>query len=746
MEGLNTIPDTEPDNALILGTALHTGIEEGVEKALDFYQSSFPILTDDHVNEMMKLEAMIPKAKALLPPGGAFELPIGNADFIGFMDYLWPAGWMNTRHPSNYWGEDVQVFDLYDFKYSNNAKSYAVSGQLHEYKYWYELTHPGHRIRNMYFLIVPKVKIRQKKTETIQQFRDRLQDALKDAEPSLLPVQYDPMKIVDFLTGTKHMVEATDFPKNPNHFCGWCEYQEYCEKGWDYMLLPKNERRNLNATKKKVVWLYGAPFSGKTFFANQFPDPLMLNTDGNIKFVDAPYIAIRDTVTVEGRLTKRQLAWEVFSDAVTELEKKQNDFKTIVVDLLEDTYEACRVYICDRQGWKHESDDSFRAWDMVTSEFLNTVKRLVNLDYENIILISHEDRSRDLTRKSGDKISSIRPNLREKVANKVAGMVDLVARIVADDNDRVLSFKASEVIFGGGRLTVHNKEIPLDYEAFCEVYEEANQKAAGAMKHGGNTPATPAPETGDSGEQKPTRRGRKPKEEETPAPNPEDVEDAERAAAGDPDGTWTPGGGEADDSDPMGQTEPKALPKCPDGERIFKQFNDSKGEIPLCPNIDAGHCCHKEGGPDACPLWDRPKDTEPAPKMDVNPPGAPGRSVNPMKIDPCPCVISLKDGSVHTLFEFRHFLELVEDCMGYDAAKWLRTHVEQAEKAADYTQAKVDTDLTAYESDLESNRRAFQDIQAEAAAITQVLQGKRADRQKIAHSVREIGKIISNQL
>ena len=384
VEGLNTIPDTEPDNALILGTALHTGIEEGVEKALDFYQSSFPILTDDHVNEMMKLEAMIPKAKALLPPGGAFELPIGNADFIGFMDYLWPAGWMNTRHPSNYWGEDVQVFDLYDFKYSNNAKSYAVSGQLHEYKYWYELTHPGHRIRNMYFLIVPKVKIRQKKTETIQQFRDRLQDALKDAEPSLLPVQYDPMKIVDFLTGTKHMVEATDFPKNPNHFCGWCEYQEYCEKGWDYMLLPKNERRNLNATKKKVVWLYGAPFSGKTFFANQFPDPLMLNTDGNIKFVDAPYIAIRDTVTVEGRLTKRQLAWEVFSDAVTELEKKQNDFKTIVVDLLEDTYEACRVYICDRQGWKHESDDSFRAWDMVTSEFLNTVKRLVNLDYENI--------------------------------------------------------------------------------------------------------------------------------------------------------------------------------------------------------------------------------------------------------------------------------------------------------------------------------------------------------------------------
>lgn len=148
------------------------------------------------------------------------------------MDYLVPVKGSVWGDHLNEYGkyalavEEHKYFDLYDFKYSNNAKSYAVSGQLHEYKYWYELTHPGHRIRNMYFLIVPKVKIRQKKTETLQQFRGRLQDTLKDAEPSLMPVQYDPLKVVDFLTDTKHMVEATEFPKNPNHFCGWCEYAE----------------------------------------------------------------------------------------------------------------------------------------------------------------------------------------------------------------------------------------------------------------------------------------------------------------------------------------------------------------------------------------------------------------------------------------------------------------------------------------------------------------------------------------
>ena len=373
------------------------------------------------------------------------------------------------------------------------------------------------------------------------------------------------------------------------------------------MLLPKNERRDLNATKKKVIWVYGAPFSGKTFFANAFPDPLMLNTDGNIKFVDAPYIAIRDTVTVEGRITKRQLAWEVFTDTVLELEKKQNDFKTIVVDLLEDTYEACRVYICDRQGWKHESDDSFRAWDMVTSEFLNTLKRLVNMDYENIILISHEDRSRDLTRKSGDKISSIRPNLREKVANKVAGMVDLVARIVADDDERVLSFKTSEVIFGGGRLNVRNKEIPLSYANFCELYEEANQKAAGAVQRGGDVVTTPAPEKADSGEQRTGRKARKAKAEEAPAP-------AEVPVT--PEGENPPWEG---DEEPEEQTGPVEYPACPDADRIMKQHEDNP-EIPLCKCLTNAGCCTKEGGPDGCPLWDRPKAEEPAPKMDVNPP------------------------------------------------------------------------------------------------------------------------------
>lgn len=240
------------------------------------------------------------------------------------------------------------------------------------------------------------------------------------------------------------------------------------------MELPKNERRNINKITTKKIWTYAPPFAGKTTLANKFPDPLFLNTDGNINSFDAPYIRIRDVVTMNGRMMNKTFAWQVFKDTITELEKKENDFKTIVVDLLEDTYEYCRLYCYDKLGIEHESDSSFKAWDYVRTEFLSTLKRLMNLDYENIILLSHEDTTKDITKKSGDKVTTIKPNLNDKTALKIAGMVDVVCRIVVDGDNRKLSFKTDEVVFGGGRLGITETEIPLEYNALMQVYENAN--------------------------------------------------------------------------------------------------------------------------------------------------------------------------------------------------------------------------------------------------------------------------------
>jgi len=85
-------------------------------------------------------------------------------------------------------------------------------------------------------------------------------------------------------------------------------------------MLPENKKRDVQTSKKVKLYLYGSPMSGKTTFANQFPDVLMLNTDGNIQYVDSPYIAIRDQITMNGRIKNTKYAWEVFKEAESEVQ------------------------------------------------------------------------------------------------------------------------------------------------------------------------------------------------------------------------------------------------------------------------------------------------------------------------------------------------------------------------------------------------------------------------------------------
>lgn len=467
---IEVLESDDPANPLKVGTALHKGIEEDTQTAIHEYFMSYPVITDNHINEAIKLEYWIPKVKELLPEG-LHEVNMRSDWYEGTMDLLVPC----TKH-------DLELkhgqFDLYDFKYSNNQKHYMESRQLHVYKYFCEKI-LGKRIRKMFFVFVPKVNVKQKKTETLEDFRRRLKAELQNAgEVQPKEVIYDPQKVIEFFETCVKIQYVKEYKKEFSYLCNWCEYNNFCQKGIEYMILPSTERRQVGQTTKRKLWIYGGAFSGKTTFMDKAPNPLNLNTDGNIQFVTMPYLPIKDTY--EGR--QKVLAWQVFKNTIDELEKKNNEFKTIIVDLLEDTYESCRLYVYDQMGITHESDD-MRSWDKVTVEFLSTIRKLMNLDYENIVLISHEDTTKDIMKRGGDKLTAIKPNIREKVANKVAGMVDIVARVVVDGDDRTLEFKSDAVVFGGGRLKGINKtSIPLDWDALIKVYEEANAMSFGDKK------------------------------------------------------------------------------------------------------------------------------------------------------------------------------------------------------------------------------------------------------------------------
>ena len=99
----------------------------------------------------------------------------------------------------------------------------------------------------------------------------------------------------------------------------------------------------------------------------------------------------------------------------------------------------------------------------------------MNLPYD-IVLLSHEDTSKDITKRNGENITSIKPNLTDKVSNKIAGMVALVSRAVCEDGKYTLQVKTDEVVFGGGRLGVNNVIVPLEWNEVVKLFDNKNTK------------------------------------------------------------------------------------------------------------------------------------------------------------------------------------------------------------------------------------------------------------------------------
>ena len=127
IDKLKTYDDYDPLSPLTLGTALHKGIETSLKDAIQEYYNSYPIISDKHIEEAIKLENLIPKVKQILEteyPGGKHEVKIETPEFIGYIDYLYPIS--------------DGTYGIIDFKYSNSVDRYMESKQLHVYKYYAE--------------------------------------------------------------------------------------------------------------------------------------------------------------------------------------------------------------------------------------------------------------------------------------------------------------------------------------------------------------------------------------------------------------------------------------------------------------------------------------------------------------------------------------------------------------------------------------------------------------------------------
>lgn len=462
IDGLETVFDCEPQNALVLGTAMHECVELGVDRAVEHYIAQYPVITDAIIDETIKLKCLGQKLIDVVYDWGEpiFEIECFYKGFLGYIDALVP-------------GPEEHEWVLFDFKYSNNTEKYAASPQLSIYKWLFEHVYPDEKIIAAAYICVPKTQIRQKKTEDQYQFRQRLLSTLDTMKPQQVWVDIDNSAAAfELYADAIEMLQADDFPKVPTKLCDWCDYQEFCEKGNDMLVLPKNERRAKEPITKPDMWIYADSYVGKSTFVDHMDNVLFINTDGNISNITSPYILIADELHQEGRITSKTLAWENFISVIDQLERHDNTFEVVALDLVEDLYEHCRTYVFNQLGIKHESDAGYsKGWDIVSTEFLRQMKRLKTLGYQ-VIYISKEVVT-EITYASGAKVSTFKPNIRDKIANVLAGTVTLTLRAYMDERGRYLNLRKAENIFGGGRIDFKRDTCALDVQAFADALAEA---------------------------------------------------------------------------------------------------------------------------------------------------------------------------------------------------------------------------------------------------------------------------------
>ena len=107
-------------------------------------------------------------------------------------------------------------------------------------------------------------------------------------------------------------------------------------------LLPENKPKEIDLTPRMFV-IGGAAMSGKTYNACKFPNPILINTDGNCKKVTTPSIYLNDK---KYKTYKEKL--ETLFGVLKELNETQTTYQTIIIDLIEDIFDICEGYVLEK--------------------------------------------------------------------------------------------------------------------------------------------------------------------------------------------------------------------------------------------------------------------------------------------------------------------------------------------------------------------------------------------------------------
>ena len=128
-----------------------------------------------------------------------------------------------------------------------------------------------------------------------------------------------------------------------------------------------------------ITYIYGAPKTGKTTLATQMPDALLLAFEKGYNAL--PGVMAQDITT-----------WGEMKQVYRELKKPEvkAQFKSIIVDTVDEAAEMCQKYICQQKGIESLGDLGYgKGWGAFNTEFSEVFRGLTQLGYA-VFFIGHD--------------------------------------------------------------------------------------------------------------------------------------------------------------------------------------------------------------------------------------------------------------------------------------------------------------------------------------------------------------------
>lgn len=235
------------------------------------------------------------------------------------------------------------------------------------------------------------------------------------------------------------------------------------------MKLPTTHTEPISDVARVSALLYGAPKCGKSTFCADAPGAIFAATEQGLSHLRTYQVPVA--------------TWAELLELAGELARGKHQFKTLIVDTIDNAYQLCRQHVLGELGLKHEGDVEYgKAYGRVGDEFRRVITKLSMLPM-GLWLVAHAHDVEVDTRTGPLRRQTL--GLGAKPNRFLLGLVDLVLyaepQTTTDKHGHlstttVLRTKPHEAYDAGDRTGRLPAELPCNYAAFSQAWATATRR------------------------------------------------------------------------------------------------------------------------------------------------------------------------------------------------------------------------------------------------------------------------------